>query len=259
MTLNLEFLPQSAFAFILIFARIGALVMVLPGIGDRTVPIRIRLIFALSLSLILYSVMAPKLPAIPEQLNELLAFIIFEVIIGLALGFSVRLITVGLQTAGEIIAVQTGLAFAQSVDPTQGTQGTLIANFLSILAVTLIFAADLHHLLFISMQDSYKLFPIGNTFPVGDFAEVAVKNLVTAFRIALQLASPFLAFGLIFYLGVGILSRLIPQVQIFFVAMPANIFIGFVLFMVLLSTLMTIYLEYFIEALSLYIDDNPER
>jgi flagellar biosynthetic protein FliR len=89
--------------------------------------------------------------------------------------------------------------------------------------------------------------------PIGDFAQVAVQTLTSGFRIAMQLAGPFLVFGLIFYLGVGVLSRLIPQVQVFFLAMPLNIMLGLILFMLLLSTMMLWFLEYFGEALRPYL------
>ncbi|MGH1350387.1 MAG: flagellar biosynthetic protein FliR [Methyloligellaceae bacterium] len=253
MSIDFGFLPQTAFVFFLIFARVGTMIMVIPGIGDRAVPIRIRLTFALGLTLILYPTLTGKLPTMPPEISMLLVHLIYEVIIGIALAFSVRLIIAGLHAAGEVIAVQTGLAFAQSVDPSQGIQGTLVSNFMSLLSVTLIFAADLHHILLQTIVDSYTLFPVGNLYPAEDFLQVAIRTLANAFRIGLQLAAPFIVFGLVFYLGVGILSRLIPQVQVFFVAMPANIFFGFILFMMLLSTLMLWYLDYFGESLRPYL------
>ncbi len=228
--------------------------MAIPGIGDRAVPIRIRLVFALGFTLLLYPTLLNKIPAMPPEVYMLLIHLIYEVIIGITLAFSVRLIIAGLHAAGEVIAVQTGLAFAQSVDPSQGIQGTLVSNFMSLLSVTLIFAADLHHILLQTIIDSYTLFPVGNLYPAEDFMQVAIRTLANAFRIGLQLAAPFIVFGLVFYLGVGILSRLIPQVQVFFVAMPANIFFGFILFMMLLSTLMLWYLDYFGESLKPYLN-----
>ncbi len=227
--------------------------MALPGISDRTVPNRIRLVFALALTLIFFPLIQSALPKLPTGLNTMLAVLVKEAILGLAIGLSVRLIVSGVQVAGSLIAVQTGLAFAQNVDPTQGIQSTLFASFLSVLTVTLIFAVDLHHLLLAAIYDSYQLFPAGQFFPTGDFAKVALLTLANAFRIAVQLAAPFLVFGLVFYLGVGVLSRLIPQVQIFFIAMPANIFFGFVLFLFLLSTLMFWYMDYFGNALKPYL------
>ena len=103
------------------------------------------------------------------------------------------------------------------------------------------------------MYDSYQLFKPGGILPTGDFAQVAVDTLSKGFRIAIQLTGPFLAFGLIFYLGIGVLSRLIPQVHVFFLALPLNIMLGMFLFMLLLGTFMLWYLDYFGEAIRPYL------
>lgn len=253
MTLTLNFLPQTAFAFILLFARTGAMSMALPGIGSQMVPPRIRLVFALALSLILYPLVSKVFPDLPTSLFGMISAVVSEVLIGLAIGFSVRIIISSIQLAGTAIAFQTGLAFAQNVDPANGTQSSLFGTFLSILSLALIFSTDMHHLLLSAIHDSYVLFKPGSALPTGDFAQVAVQTVSSGFRIAIQLAGPFLVFGLIFYLGVGVLSRLIPQVQVFFLAMPLNITLGFVLFMLLISTLMLWFLDYFGEALQPYL------
>lgn len=250
MTISLDFLPAAIFAFFLIFARVGALSMVLPGLSATTVPARIRLVFALAVSLVLYPLVQPALPQPPATVPGILAALIRELILGGAIGLCVRLILSALEMAASVIAIQTGLALAQSFDPNQGAQSSIFASFFSVLSVALIFALDLHHMLFAAMYDSYKLFPPGEAIPVGDFAQLAISSLSGAFRVALQLTTPFLVFGLIFYLGVGILSRLIPQVQIFFISMPANIFLGFILILLLMSTMMKWYLDYFDRAIS---------
>jgi len=253
MNFTLEFLPQVAFAFMLIFARMGTLVMALPGIGDRVVPPRVRLVLALALTFIMYPLVNTLFPALPSTINAVLAAMTGEMIIGGAIGFTVRMIISAIQVAGSVIAIQTGLAFAQNVDPTQGIQSTLFSSFLSVLSVTLVFATDLHHLLLVAMYDSYTLFRPGSSLIAGDFADVALETLANGFRVATQLSAPFLVFGLIFYLGVGVLSRLIPQVQVFFLAMPANIMFGLVLVMLLLSTMMIWFIDYFGQALQPYL------
>lgn len=253
MTLSLDFLPQTAYAFLLIFARVGSMAMALPGIGDRSVPSRLRLVFALALTVILYPVVHEAFPNMPDTIGGMLALLVGEVIVGLAIGLAVKMIATGLQVAGSTIAIQTGLGFAQNVDPAQGIQTTLFASFFSVLSVTLIFATDLHHYLLIAVHDSYRLFRPGMTLPSGDFAEVALTTLADSFRLAFQIAAPFLVFGLVFYLGVGVLSRLIPQVQVFFLAMPANILLGFILLLFLLSNMMLWFLDYYGKALEPYI------
>lgn len=253
MTLTLDFLPQTAFAFILLFARTGALSMALPGIGDRMVPSRIRLVFALTLSLILYPLVNKVFPSLPTSLFGMISAVVIEVLIGMAIGFSVRIILTAMQFVGTVISFQTGLAFAQSLDPANGGQSSLFGTFLSMLSVALIFTTDMHHLLLMAIHDSYTLFKPGGFLPTGDFAQMALQTLTGGFLIAIQLSGPFIVFGLIFYLGVGVLSRLIPQVQVFFLAMPLNIALGLVLFMLLLSTSMWLFLGYFGEALRPYL------
>ncbi len=253
MTFTLDFLPQTAFAFILIFARIGSIAMALPGIGDKRVPSRVRLVFALSMSVILYPIVVKYFSGFPTTLIGMMSSIISEVLVGIAIGFSVRLIISAIELLGTAIAFQTGLAFAQSVDPANGIQSSIFGSFLSVLVVTMIFTTDMHHMLISAMHDSYLLFKPGDVMPLGDLAKNAIQTLSAGFRIAIQLSGPFLVFGLVFYLGVGVLARLIPQVQVFFLAMPLNIALGMVLFMMLLGTIVYWFLDYFSAALSPYL------
>ncbi len=245
MTLNLDFLPLSAFIFMLIFARVGAMVMVLPGIGDKSVPTRIRLVFALALSLVFFPLVGEIFPPLPQTNTALMMLFAHELIIGLALGMLVRLVTSGAQVAGTVVGFQTGLSFATSFDPNFGGQSNIISTFFGILALTLIFVTDLHHLLLTGIFESYRLFSPTMQLPAGDFSVLALGLVTQAFRIALQMAAPFIVFGLVFYLGIGVLARLIPQIQIFFIAMPANIFLSLILFMLLLSSMMMAYIAYF--------------
>ena len=221
------------------------MVMALPGIGDRNTPATIRLSLALALSAVLYPMMQKQFPPMPAGMYEMLAMFGREIIIGLALGLLIRIIISGTQIAGTVIGFQTGLSAATGFDPNFGGQSNVISTFLSMLALVLIFVSDLHHLLLRGIYDSYTLFSPQMSFPAGDFANLALQLVAGAFAIAMQMAAPFIVFGLIFYLGIGVLARLIPQIQIFFIAMPANIFFGFILFMALLSSLMMVYIDYF--------------
>jgi flagellar biosynthetic protein FliR len=250
LTINLDFLPQSAFVFLLIFARAGSMVMALPGIGDRGVPVNIRLVFALALTYVFFPLMQARFPALPGTYAGMLALYAHELIIGIALGMFVRIVMAGVQIAGTIVGFQSGLSFATSFDPNFGGQSNIMGSFMAMLAAVLIFAGDLHHLLLAGIYDSYSLFPPDMRLPAGDFSAMAFVLVAGAFRIGVQMAAPFIIFGLIFYLGIGILARLIPQIQIFFIAMPANIFVSLILFMLLLSSMMMAYIAYFQSAIA---------
>lgn len=250
--ITIDFLPQTAFTFMLIFSRLAAMIMLMPALGETSIPAQVRLVMAFLLSLVMMPLVASTYGTIPVTVPGL-AFIVFtEIAVGLFIGGVARIIMSALHVAGNIIALQMSLAFAQNVDPTQGQQGVLISNFLSLLAVTLIFATNLDHLLIAAMRDSYEIFVPGQAIPVGDFSQMAVKLVSDAFRIGLQLAAPFLVFGLVFYVGIGLLSRLMPQIQIFFIAMPANITLGLVLLLFLLGAMMTWFLQAFEQSISMF-------
>jgi flagellar biosynthetic protein FliR len=243
MTIGLS--PETAFVFMLVFARLGSMISAMPALGEAVISAQVRLATALLVTLVMLPVVGDNYGAIPSSLSGLAFAVMGEIAVGLVIGVSARMLTAALQVAGTVIAFQTGLAFAQNVDPTQGVQSALVASFLSMLAATMVFTTDLHHLLFAAMRDSYLMFKPGQMLPVGDFAQMMAGIVGGAFKVGLQLAAPFVVFGLIFNLGQGVLSRLMPQVQIFFVSMPANIYLGFVLLMLLLTPIMMWYLDHF--------------
>src|SRR5262249_31282809 len=143
-----------------------------------------------------------------------------------------------LQVAGSVIAQQLGLGFVTAVDPTMGQQGVIIGNFLTVLGVALIFATDLHHLVIAALNDSYTLFQPGDIPLLGDVAELTTRTVAAAFRIGIQLSAPFLVFALLFNVGLGILSRLMPQMQVFFVGLPLSILIGFLILFAVVGAMM---------------------
>jgi flagellar biosynthesis protein FliR len=165
--------------------------------------------------------------------------------IGVVLGLTVRLALSALQVAGATIAQQLGLGFVTTVDPMQsGQQGVIVGNFLAMLGIALIFATDMHHLVIAALDDSYRLFQPGAVLPTGDIAELMLTTVGGAFRVGVQIAAPFLVFGLLFNVGLGVPARLMPQLQVFFLGVPASIMIGFVLLMLLVGSLMGIFLGY---------------
>jgi flagellar biosynthetic protein FliR len=216
--------------------------MLMPGIGEQLVSPRARLGFALLLALVLFPLARTFFPpgGRPEVVVGLL---IGEVAVGLVLGLSVRMILGALQTAGTIVAQQLGLAFAMTVDPAMGGQQAAVGNFLSLLGLTLIFAADLHHLAIGAIRDSYSLLPPAGVPATGDAATMAVRAAGQGFALGVQIAAPFIAFGILFNLGVGVLGRLMPQLQVFFLAVPATILIGMIGLLGTVGVMMGVFVE----------------
>jgi len=150
-----------------------------------------------------------------------------------------------LSVAGMIISTQTGLAYAQLLNPTMGDSEPVLANFLTLLGGMMIFATNLHHLAIGAIQGSYTLIPPGAALPTGDLAELTVRLVSGSFALGVQLAAPFLLFGFAVNASIGLLARLMPQLQVFFIAMPINILAGFLIIMLLIGTMMTVFLNYY--------------
>jgi flagellar biosynthetic protein FliR len=249
MRIDVSLLPALAAAFMLVFARIGSMVMLMPGLGEVNIPARAKLSIALALTLIILPLHRAAYNVDMGSIVPLLVLMLHEIVIGIVLGATARVTLSALQVAGSIIAQQLGLGFVTSVDPTQGQQGVLIGNFLTMLGLTLLFATDSHHLVIAALNDSYKIFAPGELMSSGDVAQLATNAFAAAFRIGTQLAAPFLVFGLVFNIGLGILARLMPQMQVYFVGVPLSIMIGFLIFAAVLATMMGTYLDYFIGVL----------
>src|SRR6266404_6217521 len=229
MRVDISLLPALAAAFMLVFARIGAMVMLLPGLGESNIPVRIKLAIALVLTLVILPLHRAAYQIDLQSLAPLLVLMVHEIVIGIVLGATARVTLAALQVAGSVIAQQLGLGFVTAVDPTQGQQGILIGNFLTILGVTLLFATDSHHLVIAALNDSYSIFSPGQLMPSGDIAALAIR-----------------AFAAVFKIGLGVLARLMPQMQVHFVGVPLSILAGFLVFALVITAMMGTFLDYFI-------------
>ncbi len=243
-------LANDLFAFLTVFARLGAALMLMPPFGDTFVFARTRLALALVLRAVVTPLAAPTLPPLPDQPIELAMILGGETAVGLFIGGLARLLLAGLHAASILIAYQTGLGAATLFDPNQNEQGVLMSRFFGLTLLVLLFATGLHHALILTLVDSYRALPPGALPPVGDFSAQAVAVIASAFVIAVKVAAPVLVVGLLFYLGLGLLGRLMPTMQVFFVALPLQIALGFWVVLLALSAMMLTYIEYFADSVT---------
>jgi flagellar biosynthetic protein FliR len=241
--IDISFLPALAATFMLVFARVGTMLMLLPGLGELSVPVRLRLTLALLLAAVMVPLHRDAYALDLRAFGPVTAMLGQELFVGAILGLTARLTISALSVAGSVIAQQLGLGFVTAVDPTMGQQGVLVGNFLTLLGVTLVFATDLHHLVIAALDDSYNLFQPGDTPLLGDAAALTTRTVATSFRIGIQLSAPFIVFGLLFNLGLGVLSRLMPQMQVFFVGMPVSILIGLLILFLALGAMMGLFVD----------------
>lgn len=234
---------QQVYAAGLVFARLGAIVMLIPGIGENFVPPRVRLSFALLMALVLYPIVGVAAPPVPASVGSLAGAMFKELLIGLMLGGILRMFMASLATAGEVVSIQTTLSFAQTANPTEAQSSASLSTFLSLLGVLLVMTTDLHHLFLAAIVKSYQLFPFTRAVPVNDAGELAVQTVSRAFSLGLQLAAPVLVFSLVFSIATGLVGRVMPQFQVFFVAAPLQVLLGLSVFALSLGAIGMVWVD----------------
>lgn len=246
------FLTTGVFAFMLTFVRIGAAATIMPGIGDSFVPTNIRLYIALGISLMLMPLVAPYMPNPLPNTAGLLVLIGCEFIIGIFIGTIARILMTALDTAGMVISLQSGLGNAQVFNPGLATQGSLVGALLSVTGVVLIFVTNMHHLLIYGLIGSYEVFPLGQVPNSGDMADMISKAIAGSFLIGIQIASPFIVLSMMLYIGMGVLSRLMPQVQVFMLSLPLQITLSLITLVMMFSAGMLFWLTKFEEGMMFF-------
>lgn len=244
-----EILTTDIYRFFILMTRLGAAVMVMPGFGGQRVPARVQLIFVLALTFLMLPVLGGQVPPLPASVGGLLLIVVAEVLVGAFLGMLMQMIMAALHVASTVVGFNTGLTNAFSFDAIAEQQSSLLTSFFSLLALVVIFATDLHHLMLRAVVDSYAVFPVGRPLPLGDFADMLAQTLSASFALAMKMAAPLIAFGLIFYAGLGLLSRMVPQMQVFFVGLPIQMLTGLWMLMVALPLILLLFLRRFEETL----------
>lgn len=246
MSLNLleYFLVSQLSAFLFIFCRVGAALMVMPAFGDSHVSPRFRLLLAVGISVMLTPLLAEKMPILPESRTVLGLFLISEVLVGAFIGMVARTILSALHVAGTMIAYQSSLAVSSIFDPITGAQTAVISNFITITAMTVIFALNLHHYMLASVVESYNVFVAGSYPAIEDMMKYHVRLLADSFTLGIMLSAPHIVFSLIFYLMGGLMARLMPNFQIFYVMMSPQIVIAFLLLMAILPMMISTFMEF---------------
>ena len=243
---------QQVFAAGLVFARLGAIVMLIPGYGESFVPVRIRLSLALLLALVLFPIVGPTVPAIPATVSGLAGAIIKEPLIGMMIGAILRFFMSSLATAGELVSIQTTLGFAQTANPTQAAPSTTLGTFLGIMGIVLIMTTNLHHMFISAIVRSYTIFPFTRDIQVADANALAVQTVGRSFALGLQLAAPVVAFSLIFNVATGLVGRVMPQFQIFFVASPLMVLTGLSIFALSLGVIGMVWVDHYRDLIALF-------
>ncbi|GAB5389763.1 MAG: flagellar biosynthetic protein FliR [Alphaproteobacteria bacterium] len=252
-----EWLEGSVFATLLVFIRLGMIFVVMPGLGDQSVPPQIRLLMALGISVMMLPALSGYVPPVPDSPIMLAGLLVHEAMIGLFIGTVARVMLTALSTAGTIIAQQAGLANAFLFNPSLGASGSLPAALLVQSGVLIIFVTDMHLVIIATLAETYIRFPVGQPIESADMADMIARMVSYSFNLGIKLAAPFLVVGMIFFLGLGLLNRLMPQLQVFFIAMPIQIVMGLVMLMLCIAAILQIWFDAFESSMIHFITPPP--
>lgn len=232
-------LPAWSFAFVLVMTRVGAAITLLPGIGEAQPPALVRVGIALGVTILLLPAIAPSVPQVPETGMQAVLMIVAEAITGLWLGWLARLLVLALPIAGQVICYMLGVANVLQPDPELGGQATPIERLFDVAASVVILVTGLYALPLAALAGSYDLIPAGQFLPAADTALTAVRAASSAFALAIRLASPFLLASIVWHVATGLLGRLVPRMQIYFIVMPGQILGGIALLAMTSAALLT--------------------
>ena len=234
-------LPGLAFQAVLILCRLGAAVMLLPGIGEAEIPANMRIALALGLVLALLPILSPGLPPMPEDVAALGSLVAGEVLTGLWIGLLARFLALALAQAGQVVALLIGLASPLQGDMVLGASATALARMLSLATAALMLATGLYELPLRALVESYTVLPAGGGLPMGAAAESIARKVADSLALSMQLAAPFVLAAVFLNAGLGLVARLAPTAQVFVVAAPVQLLGGFLLLLLLLPTMLELW------------------
>lgn len=200
--------------------------MSMPIFTSKSIPLLFNFGLALAASIILFPLLDLKAFPVLTSLGSLAIGAIGEILIGITIGMTVNLIFIGLQIAGQISGYQMGLAIAQVMDPADGEQVPLLAQFFQLFAFLTFLTINAHHWFLMALADSFHLVPPFGFKISGSLIEQLIQIAGNMFVIAIKVGAPVIAALLLASIAFGLIARTVPQMNVFFVAMPLKIIIG---------------------------------
>ncbi len=239
----MELLPYEATTFLILFARVGAVLLLLPLFSEEAIPAKIRLMLALGTSAGLWGLIGAKIGTAAQNGAALPGILIAEILTGIAIGMIIKMMFMAAAMAGSIISLQIGLSSALTNDPLQGGQAAVLSKFVSVAAAVVCMGMGLHHLWIAAIVHSYTMFPVGGLPPAADFAQLAIVMVGRTMTLSISLAAPLLVYGIVFNMALGLATRLAPAIQMFFLIQPLNLLLGMALFASLIGGMLTVFAQ----------------
>ena len=232
-------------AAFLLFCRIGACLMVIPGFGSSRVPMRIRLFIAVSVTLALSPLLVPDIQQVmPDQkLSTVASLIGSELFVGLLIGLLGRCFLAALETLGTLVSMAIGLSNmpGMSIEGTEALPS--LASLLTLTATAMVFITNQHWEVLRGLAASYQTIPAGQGLDVASAIDRFAGQLADAFVLALRVCSPFVIYTVVINLAIGLINKLTPQVPVYFISLPFIIAGGLYLLFLVSAQAIALFLD----------------
>ncbi|MET0170843.1 flagellar type III secretion system protein FliR [Agrobacterium vaccinii] len=214
--------PQgTVVALFLAFCRIGACLMVMPGFSSARVPMQIRLLLAMALAMAILPLLWDTIyPVVKSDPVTILKFIFFESMVGATFGMIAHLYVLGMQFAATAMGTAISFTGPPAQDVLEDTSENQLASMLSYGVLLLLFILDFHHVVFRAIVESYVTIPLGGAMSVQRMLISLTDTLVASMNVALRVASPFILYGFLFNVAIGLINKLAPQIPVYFISTP---------------------------------------
>lgn len=213
----------------LVLSRVAGIFAALPVFGGRSLPLRVKAITVLMITLVCFPALSVSSPQVPADAFTLALLLFSEVMIGLTLAFITQIIFAAVEFSGQIIGMQMGLTISSIIDPSRGTQTQIMSVLQTLFATLMFLSLNIHHMFIRAIMDSFKVIPLGGWHMSGELINTLVMRTADIFIIGIRLAAPVMVALLLATVALGIMARAFPQMNIFMISLPLNVGLGLVI------------------------------
>ncbi len=236
----LETLHFNLAPIFIVFARVFGVVINIPGLRERTIPMRVKIVISIAIAIAL-----EPMVGMPSFSQEFLLIVATELFVGFFLGLCIQIFFLSLSTAGTIMSHSIGISNAVVTSFLDHDQVSVLTQGLLFAATAFVFILDLHHLILSGIEHSYRLIPLGNFSGFSEHTKIISQSISESTLYALKFSMPLFIFGCVVSVGMALINKLIPQIQIFFLSMPIQILVGSILLMFCIKSVYQNFFEYF--------------
>ncbi len=215
-------------SWLLILMRVAPVIFMMPLFHSKNIPNRVKAGLTMVIGLVLLPTVKAEVGPFPSEPLSFGFFTLSELMIGMLLGFSVRLVFGGLQLAGELAGFQMGFGMARVMDPQSGSESTVVSEFYYLIGLLLFLAVDGHHWFFRALTESFHLLAPGEFHFREGLARLLILLSGGMFVLALKIVAPILSIMVVVQIALGVIARMIPQVNLLMTSFPLTISLGLV-------------------------------